>query len=179
MSRRHTPIGQKLTELILETFRLNGALISRGDNLVNHIGLTSARWQVLGAVALEGRPLTVAQIARRMGLSRQAVQRVANDLEAALLTTYQENPDHKRAKLVALTQEGEAAYAKADAIQTAWVNAIGKGLDLETVADAARLLRTIHDRCRKEASRESGPNGGQYGQDCKSRRQHQHPRSAR
>jgi DNA-binding MarR family transcriptional regulator len=85
---------------------------------------------------------------------------VTNDLEAALLTTYQENPDHKRAKLVALTQEGEAAYAKADAIQTAWVNAIGKGLDLETVADAARLLRTIHDRCRKEASRERGPDGG-------------------
>jgi DNA-binding MarR family transcriptional regulator len=160
MSPRHTPIGRKLTELILETFRLNGALLSTGDKLVNHIGLTSARWQVLGPVALEGRPLTVAQIARRMGLSRQAVQRVANDLEAACLTTYQKNPDHKRARLVALTQQGEAAYEKADAVQVAWVNAMGKGLDLETVADAVLLLRTIHNRCRENAGGESGPNNG-------------------
>jgi DNA-binding MarR family transcriptional regulator len=146
---RRTPTGQRLTELILETFRLNGALLSRGDRLVRDIGLTSARWQVLGAVALEGRPLSVAQIARRMGLSRQAVQRVANDLEAAGLTAYRENPDHKRAKLVALTRQGESAFARADARQSAWVNGIGKGLDAATVADALRLLRLVHDRCRE------------------------------
>ena len=40
---RRTPTGQRLTELILETFRLNGALLSRGDRLVQDIGLTSAR----------------------------------------------------------------------------------------------------------------------------------------
>jgi DNA-binding MarR family transcriptional regulator len=150
---RRTPTGQRLTELILETFRLNGALLSRGDRLVRDIGLTSARWQVLGAVALEGRPLSVAQIARRMGLSRQAVQRVANDLEAAGLTAYRQNPDHKRAKLVALTRRGESAYARADARQAAWVNGIGKGLDAATVVDALRLLRLVHDRCREGSMR--------------------------
>jgi DNA-binding MarR family transcriptional regulator len=129
---RHTPTGQRLTELILETFRRNGALLSRGDGLVEGIGLTSARWQVLGAVALEGRPPRVAQIARRMGLSRQAVQRVANDLQAAGLTAYRVNPDHKRAKLVTLTKQGELAYARADARQAPWVNGIGKGLDPAT-----------------------------------------------
>jgi DNA-binding MarR family transcriptional regulator len=148
MSRR-TPTGQRLTELILETFRLNGALLSRGDGLVEDIGLTSARWQLLGAVALEGRPLSVAQIARRMGLSRQAVQRVANDLHAAGLTAYRGNPDHKRAKLVALTKQGEMAYARADARQSVWVNGIGKGLDPARVVDALRLLRLVHDRCRE------------------------------
>jgi DNA-binding MarR family transcriptional regulator len=159
MSKRHTPIGRKLTELILETFRLNGALISAGDSLVFDIGLTSARWQVLGAVSLAGCPLSVAQIARRMGLSRQAVQRVANDLDAAGLTTYRENPDHKRAKLVALTQQGELTYARADARQTVWVNTIGKGLNPARVAAAARLLRTIHDRCREKAGNDARSNG--------------------
>jgi DNA-binding MarR family transcriptional regulator len=148
MSRR-TPTGQRLTELILETFRLNGALLSRGDRLVADIGLTSARWQVLGAVALAGRPLSVAQIARRMGLSRQAVQRIANDLQAAGLTAYRVNPDHKRAKLVTLSKQGELAYARADARQAAWVNAIGKGLDPTIIVDALRLLRLVHDCCRE------------------------------
>ena len=146
---RRTPTGQRLTELILETFRLNGALLSRGDSLVRDIGLTSARWQVLGAIALEGRPLSVAQIARRMGLSRQAVQRVADDLEAAGLTAYRENPDHKRAKLVALTRQGESAFARADARQAAWVNGIGRGLNAARVVDALRLLRLVHESCRE------------------------------
>jgi DNA-binding MarR family transcriptional regulator len=148
MTKLHTPIGHKLTTLIIETFRLNGALISSGDELVRDIGLTSARWQILGAIGLEGRPLTVAQIARRMGLSRQAVQRVANDLKTAGLTEYQDNPDHKRAVLVALTKRGRDAYAKADARQARWVNGLGKGLDAKAIDQAADLLRTIHDRCR-------------------------------
>jgi DNA-binding MarR family transcriptional regulator len=113
------------------------------------------RWQILGAIALEGRPLTVAQIARRMGISRQAVQRVADRLRDAGLTEYQENRDHKRAHLVMLTERGTFAYAEADSRQTAWVNALGKGLDAKAIDEAIGLLRTIHDRCR----RKKGGNG--------------------
>ena len=39
-----------LTDLVLEVFRLNGRMIASGDSLVAKIGLTSARWQVLGAI---------------------------------------------------------------------------------------------------------------------------------
>ena len=61
-----------VTELVLETFRLNGQLLAAGDALVAKVGLTSARWQVLGAIALSAAPLPVAHIARNMGLTRQA-----------------------------------------------------------------------------------------------------------
>lgn len=159
MSRQHTQTGTQLTKLILETFRLNGALLSSGDQLVSDLGLSSARWQVLGAIVLEGRPLSVAQIARRMGLSRQAVQRVANDLDAAGLTTYRDNPDHKRAKLVALTKQGKDVYAEADARQTIWVNALSEGLDCRVLSEATHLLRTIHDRCRAQAGDDDNANG--------------------
>ena len=43
---------QPLTDLILETFRLNGALLAAGDRLLANPSLTSARWQVLRAVGL-------------------------------------------------------------------------------------------------------------------------------
>jgi hypothetical protein len=49
-----------VTQLVLETFRLNGCLLIAGDALVADIGLTSARWQVLGAIALSPMPLPVA-----------------------------------------------------------------------------------------------------------------------
>ena len=111
MARR---IRDAVTDLVLEVFRLNGELIAMGDAMVAEIGLTSARWQVLGAIALSNTPLPIAQIARNMGLTRQAVQRVANELEAEGFVRFAPNPHHQRAKYVLLTRKGEAAYADCD-----------------------------------------------------------------
>ncbi len=46
--------------------------------MVAHLGLTSAWWQVLAALRYSPVPLTVAAIARAMGLTRQAVQRIVD-----------------------------------------------------------------------------------------------------
>ncbi len=53
----------QLSNLVLAVFRLNGALTDWGNNFVAPEGLSSARWQMLGAVAIAGRSLTVPQIA--------------------------------------------------------------------------------------------------------------------
>ena len=111
-----------VTKLILELFRLNGQLLSAGDRLSKPAGLTSARWQVLGAIELAGCPLTVPQIGRRMGISRQAVQRIANDLDALGLITFDHNPDHARAKLVTPTENGRDVLARVDIRQIKWSN---------------------------------------------------------
>src|SRR5437016_12492641 len=91
---------EALTELMLEVFRLNGRLLASGDRLVADIGLSSARWQVLGAIALAGPHLPVAHIARNMGLTRQAVRRLVNELAADGLVAFATNPHHRRARLV-------------------------------------------------------------------------------
>ncbi|MEM7211572.1 MAG: MarR family transcriptional regulator, partial [Pseudomonadota bacterium] len=44
-----TEAGEAVTALILDVFRLNGRLLLAGDRLVSELGLTSARWQILGA----------------------------------------------------------------------------------------------------------------------------------
>src|SRR5580704_628694 len=139
----HTPEGAALTELILEIFRLNGALLGEGDRLVGDIGLTSARWQVMGAAALSPVPLPVAAIARNMGLTRQAVQRVANDLAQAGFVRFAPNPHHQRAQLVVLTASGTAAYRAAIARQGPWANRIAAGLDPRRIKAARAVLRTI------------------------------------
>jgi hypothetical protein len=58
---------------------------------------------VMGSIVLSESDVTVPQIARNLGLSRQAVQRVANDLNTADLIIFDDNPHHKRAKLIRLT----------------------------------------------------------------------------
>ena len=47
----NTRLRRSLTDFIIDVFRLNGALLVSGDALVGDLGLTSALWQVLGAIA--------------------------------------------------------------------------------------------------------------------------------
>ncbi len=82
---------------------------------------------MLGAVHYAEGPQTVSWLARSMGLTRQAVQRIVNDLEEDGLVAFKANPAHRRAQLVMMTREGQAAYAAADRRQTPWVNALAKG----------------------------------------------------
>jgi DNA-binding MarR family transcriptional regulator len=143
---RHSRTGAAVTELILDVFRLNGRLLAEGDRLVADIGLTSARWQVLGAIALADRPLPVAHLARNMGLTRQGVQRVVNELAADGLVAFAPNPHHLRAKLVVLTERGSDAYRAASARQAPWVDGLAAGLPERDVATATRVIRVLLDR---------------------------------
>jgi DNA-binding MarR family transcriptional regulator len=139
-------VQDAITDLVLETFRLNGRLLASGDALVADLGLTSARWQVIGAVALSPVPLSVAQIARNMGLTRQAVQRLANEMEADGLVRFAPNPHHQRAKLVVLTPAGKSAFAAAMKRQGAWASDVGVGLDARKIAAATAMLRSVRQR---------------------------------
>lgn len=135
-----------LTDLILDVFRLNGALLAAGDALVGDLGLTSARWQVLGAAAMAPVPLPVASLARTMGLSRQGVQRLVGEMVADGLLALAPNPHHRRAPLVRLTPAGEAAHATAMARQRDWAAALARGVPAAAIREADALLRLLRHR---------------------------------
>ena len=141
---RRTPAAARITELILEVFRLNGRLLAAGDRLVGDLGLSSARWQVLGAI--DAGPRTVAQIGRAMGLTRQAVQRVVNELEAEGIVELVDNPEHRRARLVRLSDDGRRGLDEATRRQAGWVNRLSRRLDARTAQAALDLLRTLRQR---------------------------------
>jgi DNA-binding MarR family transcriptional regulator len=107
---------QALTDLTLAVFRLNGVLLQWGDVLVAPLGLTSARWQVLGALALAGRPLTVPQVGEAMGVTRQGAQKQINLLLELGLVESRPNPAHRRSPLYGLTARGRQLYARAEAL---------------------------------------------------------------
>ncbi|MFJ7129605.1 MarR family winged helix-turn-helix transcriptional regulator [Streptomyces sp. NPDC098101] len=101
-----------LSRTALGVFRLNGQFLAVSEKLAEPAGLTAAWWQVLGAVLPE--PLPVAGIARVMGITRQSVQRVADLLVREGLASYEPNPAHRRAKLLAPTDAGRAAVRRVD-----------------------------------------------------------------
>src|SRR5215831_1107516 len=138
--RARTAEGDAATAVVLEIFRVNGLVLADGNRLATAEGLTAARWQVLGAVALAGRPLTVPQIARRMGLTRQAVQATVNQLHRDALVEPSDNLDHRRSPLINLTELGRQKYAALDRQQIAWINELSAGLKISDLAAAACLL---------------------------------------
>ena len=135
--------------LVIEVFRINGELLAAGDTLVGDLGLTSARWQVLGAIALSPVPLPVAHIARNMGLTRQAVQRLVDEMRADGLVRLEPNPHHRRAMLVVATERGEAAYRVAIERQERWTDTLAAGLSPEAFEAARALLRGMRERIER------------------------------
>jgi DNA-binding MarR family transcriptional regulator len=132
--------------LVLAVFRAHQALVNEGDRRVADIGLTSARWKVLGAIALSGEPLSASEIGRRMGLTRQAAQKQVDGLRRARMLHRRANPADRRAPLFVLTDEGEKAFARADAVWNRWASSLGSGIDEARWRDATALLDLLVQR---------------------------------
>ena len=118
-------------------FRLNGQFLALGESLARPVGLTAAWWQVLGAVLDE--PLSVAQIARKIGVTRQSVQRVADILASDELAEYRPNPAHRRAKLLHPTEQGRVVVRRIRPAHAALAERLAKELG------SNGLRQTLHD----------------------------------
>jgi DNA-binding MarR family transcriptional regulator len=150
----HTEAGELLTEVVITTLRLNGRIMEVAQRLASDGGLTAAWWQVLGGVLDE--PRTVAEIGRRMGMTRQGVQRVADLLVERGLAEYRPNPSHRRAKLLACTEAGYWAVRRISLAQVPWANRVGAEVGAAelrgALATMRRLLAVLEDDQAAEAA---------------------------
>lgn len=151
------PKGEALTDLILTMFRANNLTLTWGDRLVAPFGLTSARWQILGAIVLSERSQPVAWLARDLGANRQNVQRIVNDLHKEGLIEFQPNPHHRRAQLVVLTDKGRRAYEAAVKAYNPRAYALADGLSLEEIRTAHRVMATLRERLEGAIDAEKQP----------------------
>ncbi len=138
--------GEVFTEVVLEVFKVSGMLNSEGDKLTKEFGLTASRWKILGAIHLSGTPLTVPEIARYMGQSRQAVQRLVDVMTKDELLEQLDNPNHKRARYLRLTTKSELIYQQLDNKQVKWANALSANLSDQDLETALKVLKHITDQ---------------------------------
>ena len=139
----HSPKRMLFLDLVLSLFRLNGLLIAEGDDMTEALGLTSARWKVIGVIALSNSGLTVPGIARVLGQSRQAVQRITDVMVTDGLLSYEANPKHKRSVLVVLTEEGKTAYQALRDVQDPWAIKNTEDIPIEHLDAGLRLVRRL------------------------------------
>jgi DNA-binding MarR family transcriptional regulator len=151
---RRTPAGTALSSLILDLFRINSRILTAGDRLVAGLGLTSARWQILGAIVAADRPQPVAWLARDLGANRQNVQRIANDLAGEGLVAFEANPHHRRAALVVLTDKGRKAYDAAMRLQGPWIDGLSEGLRVEDIETTRKVMTALRRKLEGDADAE-------------------------
>jgi DNA-binding MarR family transcriptional regulator len=136
-----TTAGDAFTDLVLEVAWLGGIFTAKGEALARLGDQTLARWVILDAI--EDAPATVAQIARRRGIARQAVQRVADVLERDGLVAYEPNPGHRRAKLLRPTAQGRKVLRAISIAQKAWADELGRAIGEVKLRRAKALIADI------------------------------------
>ena len=135
---KHSESERAVTDIILRILELYGVLYAQGERITRPFGQSPARWQILGAI--EHDALTVSQIARRIGTSRQAVQRITDDMVAAGLIEYAQNPDHARSPKVSFTASGRRVYDRINETQSRWAARIGAELNASSLRAATKTL---------------------------------------
>jgi DNA-binding MarR family transcriptional regulator len=131
--------GALLTEMVLTTFRLNARVLEAAQALAAAGGLTAAWWQVLGGVLDE--PRTVAEVSRRMGVTRQGVLRIADLLVERGLAEYVPNPGHRRARLLACTEAGYWAVRQVSVVTHPWSDRVGSLIGASELRSAVETMQ--------------------------------------
>jgi DNA-binding MarR family transcriptional regulator len=103
-------IDSAVASFIADVLELAGLFRHVADDIARHEGQTQARWYALSVFS--ENPLTVSQAARRLGTTRQAVQRSTDELLARGLAITEANPDHRTSPFIRLTREGQEVLAR-------------------------------------------------------------------
>ena len=146
-------MSHPLENLIDEVFRTSGRLVAATFTPAGG-GLSGAQLLVLTATVRAAHPPTVPQIARSLGHSRQAVQRLADTLCSRGLLETADNPNRKTARLLVPTSAGRTAYAEAEVHSRQLASRVTSGIAPERLAATVSTLREL--RQRLEADRADG-----------------------
>jgi len=143
--------GKEIHDLFREIFQLHGALARIMDRVHEQAGLSTPQLKIMRTLGREG-PATVPDIAALLGVSRQFVQTVCNELHGRNFLGFSNNPRHKRSRLVNLTDQGRAAFHQARKNEHAFIERAMPGLNPVRVADTCELLATIRKAVQQLAS---------------------------
>jgi DNA-binding MarR family transcriptional regulator len=93
--------------------------------------------------ALDGQPLTVSDLAARLGVTKQAAGQIVTDMEQRGLVSRRPDPADGRARLLELTTEGRRALRAARAFHRRFEARLARELGADAVATVVRALEHV------------------------------------
>ena len=137
--------AEKMTALTAAVRTVFNRLKALGDDLHGDLEVTAAMRAVMETLAADGA-MTVPQIARLKGVTRQHIQLLSDALIAAGLAAVKENPAHRRSSLIALTYKGRRTFAKMRAREVPLVAELADEFDAQELDRAATVLTRLAAR---------------------------------
>ena len=132
--------AEGFTQFTRALFAAHNMVLKHGDLVTGEYHQTSARWRILGNI--EPCPLTVSQIARLTGYTRQGIQRLADELVDEGLAIYEAASD-RRTKNVCITEKGREILEKLTDYENEWVACITQTLRVEELTDLTLALEKV------------------------------------
>jgi len=141
-----------LTQAVRGVFNRLKAL---GDELHGDLDVTTAMRAVMETLSDAG-PMTVPQIAKLKGVTRQHIQLLADALVEGGFASVKDNPAHRRSSLIALTDKGRRAFAKMRAREAPLIEELSGEFEAQELERATavltRLMARIEARLKVEAT---------------------------
>jgi DNA-binding MarR family transcriptional regulator len=127
--------------VVADIYELAGQLRAHGEMIARTVAQTQARWQVMSAASAE--PKSVPQIARRLGVTRQNVQRIADLLVKEGSARFASNPDHRSSDHLVLTAAGQKALQQLTAAADVYHARVAAKFSDEQLSALHRQLRRL------------------------------------
>ncbi len=143
-------IDSAVASFIADVLELAGLFRRAADDIARQEGETQSRWYALSVFSQD--PLTVSQAARRLGTTRQAVQRTTDQLLAQGLAITEPNPDHRTSPFIRLAPSGHEVLARISQAATTSRKRWLPDHDTAELAVAQAIVKRLRDNLR-----ENGP----------------------
>jgi DNA-binding MarR family transcriptional regulator len=127
--------------IVADIYELASRFRGHGEAIARTVGQTQARWQVMSAAS--AKPKTVPQIARRLGVTRQNVQRIADLLVEEGSARFAPNAEHRSSDHLILTPRGEKALRELSAAAEGYHARVGALFSDDQLSALYRHLRRL------------------------------------
>ena len=126
------------------------------DRALRGTDLTTPLRAVL-ELLLDRGPMTVPQLAREFGVTRQSVQALVGAGATRGLLDFEVNPQHRRSRFVAVTEHGHRTFTEVHRRELAALDQVTADLDAQDLARCARVLAVLTDRIRQLPDHDQEP----------------------
>src|SRR5829696_29582 len=151
--------GEAVADLMLEVAQFFFRIRAVGQRTGLITGWGGGAFGFMRSLALRG-PLTVPQIARMRPTSRQRMQRLADELAAARLVEFIDNPKHRRSKRVRLTPKGLSRYGALNVELLTIASTLGIDMSERDIRKASESVRRLSNELKGHPERlSSGVSG--------------------
>ncbi len=138
-----TTKSKTLTQLIREVRTCFNQLRSMVEDLNADLDVNPSMRSIMESLS-QNEPLTVPDLAKERGTSRQHVQKVVNGLLEQGFVHKKENPEHKRSILYLLTPEGKKVFAEIRQREAAPLRALSECLSQKDIEAATKVLASMN-----------------------------------